>query len=194
MGRNDDDDDEMSVQEYLEKHDLSKRVEEALNAAVKAKAEEPLAFVTEYMKKRTSSAITKVVGRQIFDSRGNPTVEADVYTHKGMFRAMVPSGASTGIYDAVELRDGGKEYMGKGVAQPSRTSTRSSPRRSWVRIRATKKPSMISCARNLTVPTTRVSSAPTPCSRSPWPSPRLVPPRRMCRFTNTSPISRVTAS
>ena len=42
---NDDDDDEMSVQEYLEKHDLSKRVEEALNAAVKAKAEEPLAFV-----------------------------------------------------------------------------------------------------------------------------------------------------
>merc|ERR1712159_617618 len=118
MGQDDDDDDdEMSVQEYLEKHDLSKRVEEALNAAVKAKAEEPLAFVSEYMKKRTSSAITKVVGRQIFDSRGNPTVEADVYTHKGMFRAMVPSGASTGIYEAVELRDGGKEYMGKGVAQ-----------------------------------------------------------------------------
>ena len=69
------------------------------------------------MKKRTTPAITKVVGRQIFDSRGNPTVEADVYTHKGMFRAMVPSGASTGIYEAVELRDGGKEYMGKGVMQ-----------------------------------------------------------------------------
>ena len=42
-------------------------------------------------------------------------MECDVYTHKGMFRAMVPSGASTGIYEAVELRDGGKDYMGKGV-------------------------------------------------------------------------------
>jgi hypothetical protein len=48
------------------------------------------------------------VARQIFDSRGNPTVEADVYTHKGMFRAMTPSGASTGIHEAVELRDGDK--------------------------------------------------------------------------------------
>ena len=47
-------------------------------------------------------------GRQIIDSRGNPTVEADVHTHKGMFRAAVPSGASTGIHEAVELRDGDK--------------------------------------------------------------------------------------
>lgn len=105
----------MSIQEYIEKHDLSKKVEEALNAAVKAKADEPLAFMAEFMTKRTPAAITKIVARQIFDSRGNPTVECDVFTHKGMFRAMVPSGASTGIYEAVELRDGGKEYMGKGV-------------------------------------------------------------------------------
>ena len=49
-----------------------------------------------------------------FDS-GNPTVEADVHTHKGVYTAAVPSGASTGIYEAVELRDGGSEYMGKGV-------------------------------------------------------------------------------
>lgn len=62
----------------------------------------------EYLKKQTPSAITKIVGRQIFDSRGNPTVEADVYTHKGMFRAMTPSGASTGIHEACELRDGDK--------------------------------------------------------------------------------------
>jgi hypothetical protein len=62
----------------------------------------------EYLKKQTPAAITKVVGRQIFDSRGNPTVEADVYTHKGMFRSMTPSGASTGIHEAVELRDGDK--------------------------------------------------------------------------------------
>ena len=53
----------------------------------------------------TPSAITKVVGRQIIDSRGNPTVECDVHTYKGVFRASVPSGASTGIYEALELRD-----------------------------------------------------------------------------------------
>lgn len=61
------------------------------------------------------SSITKIVGRQIYDSRGNPTVECDVYTYKGKFTAAVPSGASTGIHEAVELRDGGKDYMGKGV-------------------------------------------------------------------------------
>ena len=57
----------------------------------------------------TPSAVTKVIGRQIIDSRGNPTVEADVYTHKGWYRAAVPSGASTGVYEAVELRDGGNK-------------------------------------------------------------------------------------
>ena len=62
----------------------------------------------EQLQKMSPPAIVKVVGRQIIDSRGNPTVEADVYTHKGWFRAAVPSGASTGIYEAVELRDGDK--------------------------------------------------------------------------------------
>ncbi|KDQ15581.1 hypothetical protein BOTBODRAFT_144999 [Botryobasidium botryosum FD-172 SS1] len=61
-------------------------------------------------------SVTKVHARQIFDSRGNPTVEVDVYTEKGRFRAAVPSGASTGVHEAVELRDGVKEeYVGKGV-------------------------------------------------------------------------------
>ena len=60
------------------------------------------------LQKMSPPAIVKVVGRQIVDSRGNPTCEADVYTHKGWFRAAVPSGASTGIYEAVELRDGDK--------------------------------------------------------------------------------------
>ena len=58
--------------------------------------------------KLTPTAITKVHARQIFDSRGNPTVEAEVTTGKGTFRAAVPSGASTGIHEAVELRDGGR--------------------------------------------------------------------------------------
>ncbi|MGA3361881.1 MAG: phosphopyruvate hydratase [Solirubrobacteraceae bacterium] len=62
-------------------------------------------------------AIAHVHGRQIFDSRGNPTVEVDVTLESGAFgRAAVPSGASTGEHEAVELRDGGKPYGGKGVA------------------------------------------------------------------------------
>ena len=62
------------------------------------------------------SKITKINARQIFDSRGNPTVEVDVLTENGSFgRAAVPSGASTGEHEAVELRDGGDKYMGKGV-------------------------------------------------------------------------------
>ncbi|KAI9597651.1 gamma-enolase [Syncephalis fuscata] len=63
-------------------------------------------------------AITKVHARQIFDSRGNPTVEVEVTTNLGVFRAAVPSGASTGIHEAHELRDGVKaDYLGKGVYQ-----------------------------------------------------------------------------
>ncbi|MFQ5620458.1 MAG: phosphopyruvate hydratase, partial [Candidatus Nanoarchaeia archaeon] len=53
--------------------------------------------------------------REILDSRGNPTVEVDIRTEKGCVRAAVPSGASTGTHEAVELRDGGKRYNGKGV-------------------------------------------------------------------------------
>ena len=62
------------------------------------------------------SIIIKVHARQILDSRGNPTVEVDVVTENGILgRAAVPSGASTGEHEAVELRDGGKAFMGKGV-------------------------------------------------------------------------------
>ncbi|PIK36780.1 hypothetical protein BSL78_26389 [Apostichopus japonicus] len=61
--------------------------------------------------------ITKIHARQIFDSRGNPTVEVDVTTNKGVFRAAVPSGASTGIHEALELRDKGDKFLGKGVSK-----------------------------------------------------------------------------
>ncbi|HCJ4362231.1 TPA: phosphopyruvate hydratase, partial [Listeria innocua] len=63
------------------------------------------------------SIITEVYAREVLDSRGNPTVEVEVYTEAGAFgRALVPSGASTGEYEAVELRDGDKaRYLGKGV-------------------------------------------------------------------------------
>ncbi|CAL2074902.1 enolase [Tenacibaculum sp. 190524A05c] len=64
------------------------------------------------------SIIINIHARQIFDSRGNPTVEVDVTTENGIVgRAAVPSGASTGEHEAVELRDGGDAYMGKGVAK-----------------------------------------------------------------------------
>ena len=64
------------------------------------------------------TAIVDVIGREILDSRGNPTVEVDVVLEDGsMGRAAVPSGASTGAHEAVELRDGGARYLGKGVEQ-----------------------------------------------------------------------------
>ena len=63
------------------------------------------------------TAIVDIIGREILDSRGNPTVEVDVMLEDGsMGRAAVPSGASTGAHEAVELRDGDKaRYLGKGV-------------------------------------------------------------------------------
>ena len=63
------------------------------------------------------SAIVDIIGREILDSRGNPTVECDVLLESGvMGRAAVPSGASTGSREAIELRDGdAKRYLGKGV-------------------------------------------------------------------------------
>ncbi|KAH7824390.1 enolase (ENO) [Monocercomonoides exilis] len=63
------------------------------------------------------SIIRKIVAREILDSRALPTVEVDLFTDKGMFRAAVPSGASTGIYEALELRDGGSRFLGKGVSK-----------------------------------------------------------------------------
>jgi enolase len=68
-------------------------------------------------KKGGPAKILKVFAREILDSRGNPTVEVELTTKDGVFRADVPSGASTGENEAVELRDGGDRYLGKGVEQ-----------------------------------------------------------------------------
>ena len=92
------------------------------------------------------TAIVDIIGREILDSRGNPTVEVDVVLEDGsMGRAAVPSGASTGAHEAVELRDGDKSrYLGKGVHEggrrPStaRSSTRSAAWRSNSRSRSTR--------------------------------------------------------
>ncbi|MFA5763915.1 MAG: phosphopyruvate hydratase [archaeon] len=61
------------------------------------------------------SNIINIKAREVLDSRGNPTIEAEVITENGLFRSIVPSGASTGIYEALELRDGDSRYGGKGV-------------------------------------------------------------------------------
>mmetsp|Transcript_4068 Transcript_4068/g.8318 ORF Transcript_4068/g.8318 Transcript_4068/m.8318 type:complete len:458 (-) Transcript_4068:221-1594(-) len=76
-----------------------------------------LRTLSKSIKTRNLATIKGLKGREIIDSRGNPTVEVDIFTENGMFRASVPSGASTGIHEAVELRDGGKRYNGKGVSK-----------------------------------------------------------------------------
>lgn len=71
-----------------------------------------------------TSLITRISAREILDSRGNPTIEVDLETEIGIFRAAVPSGASTGIYEALELRDNDKSrYLGKGVLQAIKNVT-----------------------------------------------------------------------
>ncbi|XP_030524250.1 cytosolic enolase 3 [Rhodamnia argentea] len=106
----------MSVQEYLDKHILSRKIEDAVNAAVRAKTPDPVLFISNHMRKAVPSVITKIKARQILDSRGIPTVEVDLYTNKGMFRASAPSGDQTGMYEAMELRDGDKGvYLGNSV-------------------------------------------------------------------------------
>ena len=68
------------------------------------------------MKETIDFLIDTIEARQVLDSRGNPTVEAEVFLECGASgRAIVPSGASTGAHEAHELRDGGSKYMGKGV-------------------------------------------------------------------------------
>ena len=59
--------------------------------------------------------VEKLLARQVLDSRGNPTVEAELKTNKGVFTSIVPSGASTGVHEALEMRDGEPAYLGKGV-------------------------------------------------------------------------------
>ncbi|KAJ4725665.1 Enolase [Melia azedarach] len=106
----------MSVQEYLDKHMLSRKIEDAVNAAVRAKSPDPVLFISNHMRKAVPSVITKIKARQILDSRGIPTVEVDLFTNKGMFRASAPSGDPSGMYEAFELRDGDKGiYLGNSV-------------------------------------------------------------------------------
>ena len=134
------------------------------------------------------TAIATIVGREILDSRGNPTVEVDVVLEGGAFgRAAVPSGASTGAHEAHELRDGGKRYGGKGVSARSRRSTARSARRSPASTPPTSAASTTAFAIS-TARRTRSGSAPTPFSAC------RSPPRRRRRATAASRSIAISAA
>lgn len=91
---------EQEVQQYLDKHKIQAAVEEAINACVKAAAPDPCQFMSQFLASKAGpERITRVHARQIFDSRGNPTVECELVTSRAKYTSAVPSGASTGIYE-----------------------------------------------------------------------------------------------
>ncbi|KAH9605075.1 hypothetical protein KSS87_004618 [Heliosperma pusillum] len=111
----------MSVQEYLDKYLLARKIEDAVNAAVRAKTTDPVLFIANHMRKSVKSVITKVKARQILDSRGIPTVEVELTTNKDTFRASAPSGPSSKLFEAIELRDGDNGmYLGNSVLKAVR--------------------------------------------------------------------------
>ena len=124
------------------------------------------------------SEIEQLIGREILDSRGNPTVEVEVLLDSGATgRAAVPSGASTGAYEAVELRDGGDRYGGKGVL-PRRRPRQRRDRRRRRRARSARPARPRRRSRSTwTGRPTSPGSAPTPSSGSRWPWPRPRPTR-----------------
>ena len=135
--------------------------------------------------------ITRIHGREILDSRGNPTVEVDVWAGGAFGRAAVPSGASTGEREALELRDGDKaRYLGKGVrkavahvngeiAQALRRHSRSTSARSTA------------ADRRSTARRPRAGSAPTRCSASRWPRPAPRPrPRGRPLYEHLAQLER----
>ena len=133
------------------------------------------------------SQIDRVHARQILDCRGNPTVEVELVLRSGAAgRAAVPSGASTGEFEATELRDGGDAYVGKGVTQA--VANVNGEIADGGRRPATPTTSAASTGRSATSTARRTSRAwaPTRSSASRWP-PRTRPPRRRaCRCGATS--------
>ena len=110
------------------------------------------------------TAIATVVGREILDSRGNPTVEVDMVLTNGAFgRAAVPSGASTGAHEAHELRDGGKRYGGKGVKKAVE-AINGEIRNALTGSDATTSAASTGASASSTAPTTRSGLAPMPFS------------------------------
>ncbi len=133
------------------------------------------------------SSIVDVVAREILDSRGNPTVEADVLLESGvMGRAAVPSGASTGTREAIELRDGDAgRFLGKGVMQAvENVNTEISE--AIIGLDAQEQAFIDQTMIDLDGTDNKCASrAPTPSWPCPWRSPRLLPKNPACRSTAT---------
>jgi enolase len=107
----------MSVQEYLGKHLLSRKSEEALNTAVRAKAPDPALFIVGHMRREAPTVITRVRARQILDGRSAPAVEVELHTNKAVHRASTASvgaleGAAADAAGASERR----KFLARGVA------------------------------------------------------------------------------
>ena len=133
------------------------------------------------------STIVDIIGREIIDSRGNPTVECDVLLESGvMGRAAVPSGASTGSREAIELRDGdAKRYGGKGVLKAvENINTEISE--AVLGLDATEQAYVDRTLIELDGTDNKANLAPTPCWPSPWPWPAPLPRNPACRCIATS--------
>ncbi len=137
------------------------------------------------------TAITNIAAREILDSRGNPTIEVDVLLEDGSFgRAAVPSGASTGAHEAMELRDGDKgRYGGKGVRKAV-NAVQSDILDAIGGMDAEDQIAIDEAMIELDGPRTRAGSAPTRSSASRSPSPRRPPRPPACPSTATSAARR----
>jgi enolase len=132
------------------------------------------------------SSIEHLVARQVLDSRGNPTVEVEALLASGASgRAIVPSGASTGQFEAVERRDGGDRWNGKGV-QGAVDSVNTDIAEELLGEEALDQRLVDQLLVDLDGTPTRPASAPTPSSGSAWPWPRPRPTRSACPCTATS--------
>jgi len=132
----------------------------------------------------------KIFARQIFDSRGNPTVEVDLTTELGLFRAAVPSGASTGIYEALELRDNVKgNWHGKGVMTAiSHINDTIAPALLTSGLEVTQQTEIDEFMIKLDELKTNRNSVPMQFLAFPWLFVKLALPRKECHYTNTSLI------
>jgi len=131
--------------------------------------------------------ISRIIGREIIDSRGNPTVEVDVYIEGGaMGRAAVPSGASTGEHEALELRDGDKKrFSGKGVLKAV-DAVNNELADALIGADACDQVGIDNAMREVDGTKTKASAVQTPSSACRWPWPRLRLPLWECPSTTTS--------
>ena len=106
----------MSIQTYIDSHDLTNVLSETVNACTKFQPNDPFGFMADYLRRKTPGEIIGLSARMILDSRGTPTTEVEIRTHKGVVTAACPAGSSIGIYEKRELRDEDpRRFLGTGV-------------------------------------------------------------------------------